>query len=86
MESPACNIIQYNQFCCGLVMVLEGISFNGCKDLHVLANGIFTAVWYWDKMPIAIVNPVSSCCMTIPGLMWKVCGQFLGDEGINAIE
>ena len=75
-------------------MVWEGISLEGHTKLHVLANRTLAAVGYRDEILRPIVRPHAGA--VDPGFLLvqdnarphvaRVCWQFLGDEGIDAID
>ncbi|KAG7484209.1 hypothetical protein MATL_G00046870 [Megalops atlanticus] len=90
----ACNIIQHDRFGGGSVMVWGGISLEGRKNLHVLANGSLTAVRYRDEILRPIVRPYASAVG--PGFLLmqdnaqhhvdREFRQFLDDERIDYID
>ncbi|TWW73864.1 Transposable element [Takifugu flavidus] len=90
----ACNIIQHDRFGGGSVVVLGGISLEGCRDLYRLNNGTLTAIRYRDEILGPIVRTYAGAVG--PGFFLvldnarphvaRVCRQFLEDEGIDTID
>ena len=78
----------------GSVIVWGGISLEGSRNLHLLANCTLTAVRYQDEMLQPIVRPYTG--VVGPGFLLvqdnarphvaRVRRNFLDDEGINAID
>ena len=56
-------------------MVWEGISLEGCTDLHLIASGTMAAVRYQVQM-LDNAHPHVA----------RVCKQFLDDEGTDATD
>uniref|UniRef100_A0A8K9X002 Tc1-like transposase DDE domain-containing protein n=1 Tax=Oncorhynchus mykiss TaxID=8022 RepID=A0A8K9X002_ONCMY len=93
-RSAACNILQYDRFGGGSVMVWGGISLGGRTALHVFARGSLTAIRYRDEILRPLVRPYAGAVG--PGFLLiqdnarphvaGVCQQFLQEEGIDAME
>ncbi len=65
-EHQNCQVHQWCHFGSGSVMVWREISLESHTDLHVLANGALTTVWYQDEIFRAAV-----------GIDWPSCSPDL---------
>ncbi len=69
------NIVEYDRYGSGSVMVWGAICLDGRTDLVVIDGGVLTAVRYWDEVLEPVVRPFAGAlgqdfvlCMTMPNL------------------
>lgn len=89
-----CNVLEYDRYGGGSVMVWAGICLDGRTDLHVVDRGALTAVRYRDEVLHPIVRPFAGAVGPDFILMQdnarphtaRVVMAYLDQEGINVME
>lgn len=89
-----CNIVPYDRFGGGSVMVWGGVSIDGRTDLYVIPGGSLTALRYRDEILEPIVRPFAGAIGETFRLVQdnarahtaRVVMNFFDDEGIEFID